>query len=223
MQEFETVEWLRRVVKPGMTVIDVGANVGQMTLEMATLVGPSGRVVAIEPGAGNVEYLRQHVGANNLGDRVTIIEAACSSEDGGEIAFFVGTSNGDLSSVGSGHTIVGAGAITSQTPNLQVIETRVPRVSLDGLCRRMDITPAVVKIDVEGAEILVLKGAVDVLRRMRPQVRVGFHPFAFESASAALADLLSLTDEMRYSVDGVRPGDSLDLVEYNLVPNETRG
>src|SRR4051812_2402147 len=61
VQEIETIEWLRGVVKPGMTVLDIGANVGQMTLESALLVGPKGRVVAVEPGAGNLEYLRQHV------------------------------------------------------------------------------------------------------------------------------------------------------------------
>jgi FkbM family methyltransferase len=220
LEEFGTVEWLRQVVRPGMTVIDIGANVGQMTLEIGALVGPSGRVIAIEPGAGNLEYLRQHVDGNGFANRVTIIEAACSSEDGGEIAFFVATPSGELSAVGNGHNILSAEVITKQAPNLQTRETRVPRVSLDGLCRRLGIVPAVIKIDVEGAEILVLKGAEDVLRRMRPQVRVGFHPFAFQSASVASAELFALAEEAGYRLDGVSMGDTMGLAEYNLIPDK---
>ena len=57
-QEFATVEWFRSLVRPGMTVIDVGANVGQMTLELGVLVGSTGRVLSIEPGRGNLDLLR---------------------------------------------------------------------------------------------------------------------------------------------------------------------
>jgi FkbM family methyltransferase len=218
VQEFDTIDWLRRVARPGMTVVDVGANVGQMTLEMAALVGPGGRVVAIEPGAGNLACLRQHMEGNGFSDRVTIIEAACSSEDGGEISFFVATPNGELSVVGSGHNVLGAEVITSQNPKIQVRETRVPRVSLDGLCHRLDIAPSVIKIDVEGAELLALQGARDILARLRPQVRVGFHPFAFQSPSAASGELLALAEAAGYKVDGVSSGEGLQLAEYNLVP-----
>jgi FkbM family methyltransferase len=217
-QEVDTIAWLREVVRPGMTVIDVGANVGQMTLEMAALVGAGGRVIAIEPGSGNREYLQQHVEGNGFGDRVTIIEAACAEEDGGEVTFFIASTDGEVSAVGSGHNIVGAEAIFKQNSSLQVREQRVPRISIDGLCTRLGLRPAVIKIDVEGAELLVVKGAQRTLSNARPAVRVGFHPFAFSDPQAASQELCTLADNAGYRLDGVKPGDTLVLAEYNWLP-----
>lgn len=220
VQEIETIEWLRRVVQPGMTVLDVGANVGQMTLEMAALAGAGGRVLAIEPGRGNLEYLRQHVEGNGFQEMVSVIAAACAETDGGEVTFFVATENGDVATVGSGHNIVGASAILNQKREIEVREVRVPRVSIDGLCRRESVQPGVIKIDVEGAELLVLRGASETLRRGRPQVRVGFHPFAFDDPASASAELLQLAEAAGYRVEGALPGTTLELAEYNLVPLE---
>jgi len=217
LQEFETIAWFREVVRPGMTVIDVGANVGQMTLEMATLVGSEGRVIAIEPSAGNLEYLRQHIDGNGFRDRVDVIEAACSNEDGGDVTFFVGSPDG-MSSVGSGHNIVGGDRITKQSAHLLVHEIRVPRVAIDELCHRLAIRPAVIKIDVEGAELMVLEGAMDTLIQCRPRVRVGFHPFAFDDPTAASRSLFELARRTGYRIDGVTPEDTLELADYNLIP-----
>ena len=219
VQEMETIEWLRGVIRPGMTVLDIGANVGQMTLESAALVGPNGRVMAVEPGRGNLEFLRQHVEGNGFHDRVTVVPAACADEDGGEVTFFVATETGDAGAVGSGHNIVGQAAIKKQNSQIQVREVRVPRVSIDGLCRGLDAPPGVIKIDVEGAELMVLRGAGETLRRARPQVRVGFHPFAFDDPKAASAELVGLVERAGYKIEGAVPGQPLAFAEYNLVPS----
>jgi FkbM family methyltransferase len=218
VQEIDTIEWLRGVVKPGMTVLDIGANVGQMTLESALLVGPKGRVVAVEPSIGNLEYLRQHVDGNALGEWVQVVPAACAGEHGGEIEFFVATEDGNDAGVGSGHNIVGAAAIFKQNRDIQVREVRVPRVSIDGLCGQMGLVPAVIKIDVEGAELQVLRGGIGTLRSARPQVRVGFHPFAFDDPASASAELLDLAQAAGYWVEGAARGQTLELAEYNLLP-----
>ena len=94
-QEMETIIWLRSVVSEGMTVIDVGANVGQMTLEMAQLVGPSGRVIAIEPAPGNLAVLRRHVAANGFSARVEIVAAACCALDQSRLEISVPTPEPD--------------------------------------------------------------------------------------------------------------------------------
>jgi len=218
LQEFETIEWLREVIRPGMTVIDVGANVGQMTMEMAELVGASGRVIAIEPSTGNLECLREHVAGNGLASRVTVVPAACAQQDGGEVTFFVASTDGAAGAVGSGHNIIGSHAILSQNSSLQVREERVPRVSLDGLCARLGIAPTVVKIDVEGAELMVMEGARVILSHARPAVRVGFHPFAFSDPQAASTELCELADTLGYRLDGVKSGERLGLAEFNWIP-----
>jgi len=218
LQEAGTISWLRKVIRPGMTVIDVGANIGQMTMEAAVLVGPRGRVIAIEPAAGNLEYLRQHVEANQLSDRVTIVDAACTNQDGGDVALYLAIRKGETSSVGSGHGISGPEPIIRQDSSLRVQEVRVPRVSIDGLCQRHGIEPSVIKIDVEGAEILVVQGAKNTLRRARPQVQVGFHPFAFADPRRASAELQALAEQAGYRIEGVEVGDTLKLEEYTWLP-----
>ncbi|HEY4188088.1 MAG TPA: FkbM family methyltransferase [Polyangia bacterium] len=216
-QDLATILWFRGVTRPGMSVIDVGANVGQMTLELGVLVGAAGRVVAIEPSQGNLEYLRQHVVANGLDQRVTVVDGACADQDGGTVTFFMASPDG-VSSVGSGHNIIGADPILKQTATLQVSEQHVPRVSIDGLCRRLALEPAVIKIDVEGAELLVLKGAKETLRRARPQVRMSFHPFAFLDPRAATVEITALMEEVGYRIEGRQSEAGFGLSDYNLIP-----
>jgi hypothetical protein len=76
----------------------------------------------------------------------------------------------------------------------------------------------VIKIDVEGAELLVLEGALNTLGQQRPQVRVGFHPFAFEDAAAASRKAFELLGRARYRIEGIDAGQTLDLFDYNLRP-----
>jgi FkbM family methyltransferase len=221
-QEFDTIAWLREVIRPGMTVIDIGANVGQMTLEMADLVGPRGRVVAIEPAPGNLACLRQHVEANGFSDRVHIVRAACSATDGGSVTLHVALDQATSSSLGSGHTIMGKPPLKTSFPGLRMTELAVPTVSVDQLCAMMKLEPSVIKIDVEGAELLVLEGARQTMRTHKPAVRVGFHPFAFVDAAAASASLVEMVGEVGYSVLGYAPGKSLSLEEYDLVQVPSR-
>lgn len=201
--EFETIEWLRRVVKPGGCVIDIGANVGQMTLEAALLVGPTGRVVAVEPAPGNAKVLRKHVMGNGFSDRVTIIEAACGASDCKEIVLHI---IGDaIDSVGSGHSV------SKHSDEHASIEIKVPVVTLDEIAG--ENPPTVVKIDVEGAELKVLEGAAAALTKYRPAIQIGFHPFAFEDPSEASRELLERLKSCGYATGHIAPG-PLELAEY---------
>ena len=211
-QEFDTIQWLRRVVTAGDCVFDIGANVGQMTLEVAELVGPTGRVIAVEPAPGNVRLLRSHVEANGFADRVTIIEAACGEADGGTLTLHVSGDTPD--SVGSGHNVQGpqggdAGRWTA---------VDVPVVSVDGVCERLGVRPTVLKIDVEGAELAVLTGSRRTLEQLRPAVRVGFHPFAFPDPAAATGDIRRLFAAGGYDTPEPPSGVGYELAEYEATP-----
>lgn len=201
--EFQTVEWLRRVVKPGACVIDVGANVGQMTLEAAHLVGPTGRVIAIEPAPGNVRVLRRHVIENGFENRVTIIEAACGARDNDKVILHI---LGDaVDSVGSGHSQ------SKHSTEMPSIELQVPVVTIDSVAK--ENPPAVVKIDVEGAELSVLDGASVTLKTYQPALQIGFHPFAFEDPERASSILLDRLERCGYSTSHIQAG-ALELDEY---------
>ncbi|TVQ23459.1 MAG: FkbM family methyltransferase [Leptolyngbya sp. DLM2.Bin15] len=187
--ELETIQAFRRVVQPGMDVIDVGANVGQMTLELAHLVGDQGRVVAVEPGPGNLRLLERHVQGNGMGDRVLMEAAACTDQPDQTITLNILGS--DTDDIGSGFSVVDA----AKLPNPHQLPTHAYPVStttVDALVARYALTPGFLKIDVEGAELQVLQGAQQTLKQYRPIVLVGFHPFAFEDAIAAGQALMNL-------------------------------
>jgi FkbM family methyltransferase len=209
-QEYDTVLWLQQVVRPGMQVIDVGANVGQMSLEMAELVGPTGRVVAIEPAEGNLRILRDHLNGNGFADRVEVLAAVGAEAHGGVMSFFVAGESADA--VGSGHSTV-ARALEGVDRH----EVRVAKVSIDGVCRERNMSPAVIKIDVEGAELAVLEGARDTLERARPTLRIGFHPFAFADVLEASDRLRQLLAAHRYRLEAPANG-PLGLEEYVATP-----
>lgn len=216
--EIETIEWFRKVILTGMDVLDIGANVGQMTLEMAYLVGSQGRVIAVEPGPGNVRLLKAHVEGNEFADRVSIVAAACADRDKQTIDLKI--FGEDVEVVGSGFSIVDVPQ-TKTEEKLQVHWIQVPTTTIDALCAEFSLAPQVIKIDVEGAELLVLKGAHDTLAKSRPIIHFSFHPFAFPNPEEVSWEICSLFANYEYTiqnVDGAGVEESLGLSEYVASP-----
>ena len=73
---------LERIARPGMTVFDIGANIGYYALMELGLIGPSGRMLAIEPSPSNIALLRRNLALNGEGDRITVLEGAVSDAPG---------------------------------------------------------------------------------------------------------------------------------------------
>jgi FkbM family methyltransferase len=137
-----------RYVKPGATVIDVGANIGYNAIYAARLAGPQGRVVALEPTPDTLTVLRRNISAS--GFSTIVVEPVAAGSLAGTRDFFV---RGKISAVNSLYPDSRYAHVTSIL--------RVPVVPLDDL---VDGVADVVKIDVEGAEIDVLKGMPRLLR-----------------------------------------------------------
>ena len=85
--EMWLTQYLARTVKPGMTVIDVGANFGYFTLLLADVVGANGKVVAVEPNCSATALLRETVLLNGFNDRVQIVPEALSATSGSGFLF----------------------------------------------------------------------------------------------------------------------------------------
>jgi len=142
-------------VRRGSTFYDIGANVGFYTLLASALVG-AGRVVAFEPLPRNLKYLRRHVELNKI-DNVTVLEAAVS--DRNQVLHFHAEETGFM------------GRLSDDDSELPV-----ESVSLDALMGDGKIPPPdYIKMDVEGAELLALRGAEQVLRRRYPTIFLATH------------------------------------------------
>jgi FkbM family methyltransferase len=167
---------MEHLIEDRMTVYDVGANVGFLTVIAARLVGPSGRVFSFEPLPSNADKITHNLKLNGF-EQVSVRQVALGAQNG-EAAFLVSAEPtwGKLASLG---------VEVSQ----QIDEITVPVHRLDTIMREEDLpAPDLIKIDVEGAEVDVLSGAGELLRGARPLLMIELHG-TNQGVSAALRSL----------------------------------
>ena len=143
---------LRRLLRPGMRAVDVGANIGYYLLLIESRIGPSGSVACFEPEPDNLRELERNVQANRL-ENVRIFAAAVGAEDG-RVAMRTG-----INAAVAGEEEGG--------------DFSVPLLRLDSA---LEGPVDFVKIDVEGYEGHVLAGGRRLLREHRPILFVEIHP-----------------------------------------------
>lgn len=132
----------RRDVREGDVVLDIGANLGAYTLLFAQWVGERGRVYAFEPAPDARRGLAQHVVMNDVAARVVVLREAVSGTPGTARFLATGTS--------------GANRLTG---GAEREATDVVTTSIDAFCAPLGLRPRLIKVDVEGAELDVLRGA----------------------------------------------------------------
>jgi FkbM family methyltransferase len=160
--EPDVQESIARLIKPGMTVFDVGANIGFFAIAVAKLVGPAGTVVAFEPGPEAFARLKHNVGLNGLEKLVRTEHIAAGDFDG--TANFCFTLN---------H---GQGRFSDMPYVPQDAETTpVPCFTLDSYVASTCLVANVVIMDVEHAEGRVLRGMKTLLERHKPLVLIEMH------------------------------------------------
>ena len=177
------------LAREGSVFYDIGANVGFYTLLGSALVGPAGRVIAFEPVARNLEYLRRHLEINRI-TNVTVIDSAVSDESG-DRSFMAGASNatGRLSPTG---------------------DTVVPVETLDALIARGIIPdPDIIKMDIEGGELNALSGAKRMLERVKPTILVATHSESIHQACIEFLTGLGYRLLDRWPDGRLLPGDEL--------------
>lgn len=200
--ELATVDLLGRVVRQGMRCLDVGAQTGFYTCQLARLVGPTGRVFAFEPMARSFELLCRNIEENGWNDRVSLRQVACA-DVGGRIE----------ASIASGMVVAGGHAES------------IEAVRLDDL----DLAPIdFCKIDVEGFEPRVILGMRDLLAKCMPVLITEFNEYWLRqagSSSAAYGEMLSGFGYRLFDIDNSMrevipdaPRDELENVNVLAVP-----
>jgi FkbM family methyltransferase len=175
--EQDEIRFVARTLRPGDTALDIGGHIGFFTMQMAAMVGPSGRVYAFEPLDANADLLEQSIAENSFRDRVMFRRAA------------VGAAAGTASLTFPAETLNSGGAyvLRDGTAPLTGNQTKhVPLVALDTLELRRPVR--FIKMDVEGAEPQVLRGAARILAEDRPVILSELHPTQLERASGVTAD-----------------------------------
>jgi FkbM family methyltransferase len=163
-------ELFGRLLRPGDRCVDVGANVGVHAVRMARLVGGDGEVIAIEPDPDAARRARDNAGLNGLSN-VRVIQAAASDHAGETELHRPGAADANR-----------ARASLLRHPYLTGTRVRVPLVTVDDACGG---PVALIKIDVEGHEAAVVRGAAAVIDRDAPAVIFEYAPELLDDASAA--------------------------------------
>ena len=181
------------LVRPGERCVDVGANVGVHTVRLARLVGAEGEVIAIEPDPDVVRRTNRNIALNGVAN-VRVISAA-ASERAGETQLFR-PSPWDTNR---------ARASLLHHPYLTGITRTVPVVTVDDVCAGQPVS--LIKIDVEGHEAAVVRGAVGAIAQYAPSVVFEYDPELLEDAAAQTAfGALEDSGYLMFRIRAVRHG-----------------
>jgi len=156
---------LEHLLQPGWACLDVGANFGELALHMARIVGATGVVHAFEPAPSQFTRLRQHADRN--GNRVHCHQMALSDHSG-QITMAVPTESADNQ---------GLGTILASAPPNGYATSPVQTMTLDEFADKHSLARLdFVKLDVQGAEPLVLLGGMNTIRRFMPLIASEISP-----------------------------------------------
>ena len=192
-------------LRPGMVFVDVGAQYGYFALLASRLVGPSGRLVAFEPGREAARLLRRNVGHI---DQVVVEQVAVTDRTGTARLLDFGPKQSAL------NTVLDAARVPpGERARLRPQPYDVRTVSLDDYVAEHDLRPDFVKLDAEGAELSILSGMRATLREFAPMVALetGDYEGMASPPTTASIDLLERMDYRPFDLDG------------GLRPHERRG
>ena len=177
-------------LKPGNVFIDIGAHVGYFTLLAANKVGDSGKVLAVEPNPFALKDLQQHVERSDL--KNVVIEHSACGESNGVVNLFLHTeSNTSMASLSNSNASGGS-------------SVEVPCQPLDQLFEKHALKKAdLIKVDVEGAELSVLRGMRNVMLEFSPMIVLELEPDLLKSFGTSKEQVLEFFAECGYFVESL--------------------
>lgn len=174
---------LSKLTEPSSLVLDIGANIGAHTLRLAKLVGPEGRVMAFEPTDFAFSKLRRNLDLNpSLASRVEASHCFLTCTDGTSVP----------SAIYSSWPLAVEAGLHAKHLGREMQTNAAQARSLDSvLAERADRKVQLVKLDVDGFECDVLRGATTLLRDVRPIFVMELAPYVLEERGTSLDELLS--------------------------------
>ena len=184
--EFETTNLLRDLVEPGMTVVDVGANIGYFTLQFAKAVGNYGQVWAFEPVPEYRQRIVEHLKLNALGKNVTVFPYGLSDQEN-EQEISVGEASATLHWTSS--------VVPPQAKILIQLKT-LDRIVSEQELDHLDL----IKIDIDGHEPDFLRGAAEVIRKFRPVIVMEMAQHCLHVAGSTVELLRKQLEDLDYVI-----------------------
>lgn len=162
-RESSELKMFRRLISKGDCIFEIGGHIGYVTQIFEDLVGVEGKVLVAEPTPKSRYFLKKNVRDN------TMVLPFAMADVNGEMEFFTEEFGGFTNSLANEFTEVSSAALSrSQKSDLSSISKILVEVkTVDSICEQHSVSPSFLKIDVEGAELLVLKGAEQTLQKTK--------------------------------------------------------
>lgn len=207
-EELET-EIVQKAIKPGMTAVDLGANIGYYTLMLAKGVTPGGKVYAIEPFAENFELLKRNIHANGY-DGIVELSKLAVSDKRGMTELFIGTGDNVHSIID--HFGNKQGSVEVETMTLS--DFQEGRRSFD-----------FVRMDIEGAEVLAVNGMKKMFRNGHfPVIFFEIHTTGDKNPDPKYVQMLSRLHETgyrsKYVISAAKENSLPDFAEFGYRPEK---
>ena len=192
----EVVAAMRGLVKPGDTVFDVGGHHGLMALVAAQAAGDNGTVVTFEPNPGARQLIHHHARLNRIS--TLKIEPLALSDASGSATFYV--QKGDFSWNSTLYLDF------MQIEDREFDQMQVETMKLDQYVEQSGLVPKMIKIDAEGAELVILRGATETIERYKPALSMEFNPESAAAAKSSVGELKTWFESLGYQIRALQCG-----------------
>lgn len=189
--EMGLTQFITRTVKPGMRVADIGANFGYYSLLMSDLVGAGGYCYAFEPNPRAAGLLRQSLSVNGFDSRSSVKQIALAEHSGDDSTFYVPRAepkNARFVSDVTDELLTKGDVIAVRTQSFSDVAKEIGAIDF-------------VKLDVEGAEFVIMQGMMDFIRAQKPQIVAEINFGRGYNPTAMLAELAAIYGSIRYVHD----------------------
>jgi len=187
-----TIQWIDRLLRPGMNVVDVGANIGYFSVILAKRVAPRGHVWAFEPTTHYGDQARWHIEHNGVDQQVTL-DPVGLSDAAEQVQITIGESSATIHPMSESHHRL-AETITLET--------------LDSAMQRLDLPPIdFIKVDVDGHEPRFLAGARQFFEKHRPTMLIEFYQGNLDVAGSDVRELREQVEALGYELRSEKTGE----------------
>lgn len=199
--ERSATTYFRSILKPGMIFIDIGANIGYYTLIASKVLGNTGRIFAFEPVSRNIAILEENININKFSN-ITVIQKALSNEENQAVKIYLPTD--DMCGMGSLRQLNDV----NYSGEFEIINT----TTFENFLNSYGVSKVdVIKIDVEGNELNVLKGMENIFSNdnFNPILLIELTEWSLAKFTATIKDLIDYLSKYNFTAYKINPDSTL--------------
>lgn len=188
--ELNNINFINNNIKPGMVAIDVGAHLGLISIIIGKRVSPNGNVFSFEPTPSTFRLLKRTIEINKMSGTVKPLNKAISERTGKDFFYVTDIEASNSNSLSNNKRTIGT-------------ETKieVQLTSIDDFAKEYNLNKIdLIKIDAEGTEYSVLKGATEVIDKSKPKIILALHPDSIKNFGDTLSDIWDFVTAKKYTI-----------------------